>query len=246
MRRDCEDCAAADPACTTSAYFGPVGGGQRRWCGDCCAAKHPGAVDVREYAVLARLLVAVLKVEDTEATTEKAARRSEEDKAARVARKAAKDAARAAAVGGDQPSGGAAEGARAVGLPGGPAVARVVGATAAAPAPAMSAPDRPSGKRKRDPTANRGAAVSSDHAGLPQVTEAPVVAERGKRQRRAPGRFDADEEAAKPQRGSAPAHAAAAGGTTAPAAPQAPRESSSTKRGRGCSQRAGGPTKRRK
>ena len=106
-----------------AAYFGPAGDGQRRWCGDCCAM-HPGAVDVREYAVLARLLVVVLKVEDTEGTAEKAARCSEEDKAARVARKAVKDAARAAAVGGDQPSGGAAEGARAAGLPWGPAVAR--------------------------------------------------------------------------------------------------------------------------
>jgi hypothetical protein len=242
LRRDCEDCAAADPACTTSAYFGPVGDGQRRWCGDCCAM-HPGAVDVREYAVLARLLVAVLKVEDTEATAEKAARRSEEDKAARVARKAAKDAARAAAMGGDQPSGGAAEGARAAGLPGGPAAARAIGAAAAAPAPAMTAPSRSSGKRKRDPTANRGVVVSPDRAGSPQAAETPVVAERGKRQRRVPSRFDADEAAAKPQHGSAPAHAVAAGGTTAPAAP---RESSSTKRGRGCSQGAGGPAKRRK
>ena len=69
-----------------------------------------------------------------------------------------------------------------------------------------------------------------------------MVAERGKRQRRAPPRFDADEEAAKPQHGSAPACVAAACGTVAPA----PRESSSAKRGRGCSQGAGGPAKRRK
>jgi hypothetical protein len=223
-------------------YFGPVGDGQRRWCGDCCAM-HPGAVDVREYAVLARLLVAVLKVEDTVATAEKAARRSEEDKAARVARKAAKDAARAAVVGGDQPSGGAAEGARAAGLPTGPAAARAIGAAAAAPAPAMSVPSRSSGKRKRDPTTNRGVVVSPDRASSPQAAEALVVAGRGKRQRRAPSRFDADEAAAKPQHGSAAAHAAAAGGRTASAAP---RESSSKKRGRGCSQGAGGPTKRRK